>query len=421
MDHDDDPKRLAQDLQAVMAISRAMGSERDLDRLLGLIVRSVTQVVGADRTSLFLVDREKHELVTRVSQGAREIRVPLGSGIAGAVAASGTPINIPHAYADARFNRESDRTTGYITRSILCLPLTNYSGEVVGVIQALNKRGGEPFNAYDEQVLAALCGSAAVAIDNAQLIARDRDRQRMESELELARQIQLSLLPARPPEIAGWRVASWCRSCDQTGGDYLDFIPCADGRLDVVVGDVSGHGIAAALLMSTARAFLRALHERGDAPATTIASLNRLLEADLSDDSFMTMVLARLDPDGSCRFVAAGHEPPLVWRRSGRADELTSGGLPLGMLDDSSYDEGTIPALGVGDLLVLFTDGIPDVHLPPGHETWGLDRLRATVAAHATLGAQAVCDAVVAAATAALQGTRPHDDMTLVVIERLPA
>lgn len=418
MEHD--AKQLARDLQAVMAISRAMSSERNLDRLLGLIVKSVSQVVGADRTSLFLLDAEHQELVTRVSQGAREIRLPVGSGIAGSVAATGKLINIPHAYADARFNGEHDRTTGYMTRSILCLPLTNYSGEVVGVIQTLNKIGGEPFNDYDEQVLAALCGSAAVAIDNAQLISRDRDRLRMENELELARQIQLSLLPTVPPVIPGWRLSSWCRSCDQTGGDYFDFIPCADGQFDVVVGDVSGHGIAAALLMGTARAFLRALQERGDAPCATIASLNRLLEADLSDDRFMTMVMARLAPDGSCRFVAAGHEPPLVWRSNGRTDELTSSGLPLGMLNDSTYDEGVIPPLAPGDLLVLFTDGIPDAHSLPDNELWGLDQLRATVVAHAKGGAQAVCDAVVAAASTALRGAHPHDDMTLVVIERLP-
>jgi sigma-B regulation protein RsbU (phosphoserine phosphatase) len=151
-----------------------------------------------------------------------------------------------------------------------------------------------------------------------------------------------------------------------------------------------------------------------------MCSLNRLLEADLSDDSFMTMVLARLAPDGSCRFVAAGHEPPMVWRRNGQMDDLTSSGLPLGMLDDSTYDEGVIPALAPGDLLVLFTDGIPDVHSPPDNEQWGMDHLRATVVAHASGGAQAVCDAVVAAVSAALRGARPHDDMTLVVIERLP-
>jgi serine phosphatase RsbU (regulator of sigma subunit) len=414
-----DATRLARDLQVVLSISRAMASERDLDRLLGLIVTSVSQVVGADRTSLFLVDHERQELLTRVSQGARAIRLPLGSGIAGSVAATGVPINIPHAYADARFNRDHDRSTGYITRSILCLPLINYSGAVVGVIQALNKRDGEPFNAYDEQVLAALCGSAAVAIDTAQLIARDRDRQRMENELELARQIQLSLLPAGPPQHPRWRLACWSRSCDQTGGDYYDFITTADGELDVVVGDVSGHGIAAALLMGSARAFLRALHQRGGAPAGIIASLNQLLEQDLSDESFMTLVLARLAADGSCRFVAAGHEPPLVWRRDGASDQLTSGGLPLGMMDDSAYDEGVIPPLLPGDLLVLFTDGITDVQAPPLHVPWGLENLRATVAASAAGGAQAVCDAVVAAAGEALHGHHPHDDMTLVVIERL--
>jgi serine phosphatase RsbU (regulator of sigma subunit) len=415
-----DADRLARDLQTVMSISQAMGSERDLDRLLSLIVSSVSKIMGADRASLFLVDAERQQLVTRVSQGAREICLPLGSGIAGSVAAAGITINIPHAYADARFNREHDRTSGYITRSMLCMPLKNYSGSVVGVIQALNKNSGEPFNSYDEQVLSALCGSAAVAIDNAQLILRDRDRLRMENELDLARQIQLSLLPAKPPEHPRWRMASWCSSCDQTGGDYFDFIPTPNGELDVIVGDVSGHGIAAAMLMSTARAFLRALHERGDTPVATVTSLNRLLEKDMNDDSFMTLVLARLQDDGGCHYVSAGHEPPLVWRANGQRDELTSSGLPLGMLDDSEYSDGSIAPLAAGDLMILFTDGIPDVQAPPDYQPWGLDKMRAVVHECAPLGAQAVCDAVVAAATTALCGALPHDDMTIVVIERLP-
>ena len=412
--------RLARDLQTVMSISQAMGSERDLDRLLSLIVSSVSKIVGADRTSLFLVDAERQQLVTRVSQGAREIRLPLGSGIAGSVAATGTTVNIPHAYADARFNRDHDRTSGYITRSIICMPLKNYSGSVVGVIQALNKNSGEPFNAYDEQVLSALCGSAAVAIDNAQLILRDRDRLRMENELDLARQIQLSLLPEKPPIHPRWRMASWCSSCDQTGGDYFDFIPTSDGQLDVVVGDVSGHGIAAAMLMSTARAFLRALHERGDTPVATMTSLNRLLERDMNDDSFMTLVLARLQDDGGCHYVSAGHEPPMVWRANGQRDDLSSSGLPLGMMDDSEYSDGNIEPLLPGDLIVLFTDGIPDVQAPPDHKPWGLDNMRAVVHEHARSGAQAVLDAVVAATNTELRGHKPHDDMTIVVIERLP-
>ncbi len=414
-----DPARLAQDLQTVLGIAQAMSSERDLDRLLDLIVNAVGELALADRTSLFIVDHERAELWTRIAQGGGRIRLPLGSGIAGTVAATGTTINIPHAYADARFNRDNDRRSGYVTRSILCLPLTNHLGAVVGVIQALNKRTGEPFSDYDEQVLAALAGSAAVAIDNAQLIARDRDRQRMERDLEVARQIQLGLLPERPPQLALWRLAAWAQSCDQTGGDYYDFITLGDGGVDVVVGDVSGHGIAAALMMSTARAFLRALHEQDDPPARTMTRLNRLLEQDLNDESFMTMLLCRLGGDGSCSYVAAGHEPPLVHRRAHTGEELESSGLPLGMLSDSDYAATTLAPLAPGDLLVLCTDGISEAQAPPDFAMWGNQRLRAVVARHADAGAAAVCAALVAEVMDHLGPHRPHDDMTLVVVERV--
>jgi phosphoserine phosphatase RsbU/P len=414
-----DPAQLARDLQTVLSIAQAMSSERDLDRLLDLIVNAVGELSLADRTSLFIVDHERQELWTRISQGGGRIRLPIGSGIAGTVAASGTTINIPHAYGDPRFNRDNDRRSGYITRSILCMPLSNHLGAVVGVIQALNKRTSEPFSEYDEQVLAALAGSAAVAIDNAQLIARDRDRQRMERDLEVARQIQLGLLPETPPQLARWRLAAWAQSCDQTGGDYYDFIALPDGGVDVVVGDVSGHGIAAALMMSTARAFLRALHEQDDQPEVMMTRLNRLLEQDLNDESFMTLVLCRLGGDGSCSYVAAGHEPPLVHRRDGTAMELESSGLPLGMLSDSGYAATTLEVLSPGDLLVLCTDGISEAQAPPDFAMWGGARLRAVVEAHAQAGAATVCTALVAAVRAHLGSHQPHDDMTLVVIERL--
>jgi sigma-B regulation protein RsbU (phosphoserine phosphatase) len=296
--------------------------------------------------------------------------------------------------------------------------MRNHGNQVVGVVQALNKRDGTPFNDYDEELLSALASAGAVAIDNAQLIARDRERQRLERDLELARQIQLGLLPERPPEHPSWRIAAWARSCDETGGDYYDFMPVADGALDAVVGDVSGHGISAALLMSTARAFLRALHERGLPPGETITALNRLLEQDLADDSFMTMVLARLAADGGVQYVSAGHEPPLVWRRDGSFDALDSSGLPVGMLDDSVYEATAVAPLAAGELIVLYTDGIPEAQRPPGHQPFGQELMRSLVAGHAPRGAQAVCDALVAAVAAHLDGHPPHDDITLVVIER---
>jgi sigma-B regulation protein RsbU (phosphoserine phosphatase) len=275
------------------------------------------------------------------------------------------------------------------------------------------------FGPAQRRLAEMVCSLAAIALDNAQLIARDRERQRMERDMELARQIQLSLLPEKPPQHPSWRIAAWAKPCDETGGDYYDFMPVASGGLDAVVGDISGHGIQAAMLMSTARAFLRALHERGLPPDETVTALNRLLENDLADDSFMSLVLVHLSDDGGVQYVSAGHEPPLIWRISGQFDALSSNGLPVGMLDDSTYESTSVPALTKGDLIVLFTDGIPDAHRPPDNEAFALERMQTIVKNHAANGAPGICNALIAAVMTHLDGHRCHDDMTLVVIERL--
>jgi HD-GYP domain-containing protein (c-di-GMP phosphodiesterase class II) len=155
-------------LGAILEVAKAMTVQRDLDRLLELILAAATRVVDADRSSIFIVDRDRQELWTRVAQGAGEIHIPLGSGIAGHVAASGETVNIPDAYADPRFNRTVDQHTGYRTRSILAVPMLGASREVTGVLQALNKESGR-FTAEDEELLLALGGQAAAAIENALL------------------------------------------------------------------------------------------------------------------------------------------------------------------------------------------------------------------------------------------------------------
>ena len=158
-------------LGGILDVAKALVAERDLDRLLKLIVHAAARVVDADRCSLFLVDRDRGELWSKVAQGVtmKEIRFPMGRGIAGAVAETNTPVNIPDAYADPRFNQNVDKQTGYKTRSILCVPMRSVEGEVVGVLQALNKLDGNPFNPEDEELLFALGGQAAAAVNNAML------------------------------------------------------------------------------------------------------------------------------------------------------------------------------------------------------------------------------------------------------------
>lgn len=184
---------LPEDIARIVRVCTALGSERDLGRLLDLILHEACALVHADRASLFLVDQQRGELVTRIAQGVDEIHLPLGRGIAGTVAQTGTLINIPAAYADARFDPENDRRSGYQTLSILCLPLIDHHNTVVGVIQVLNRRDGLAFGSHDELLLAALCAQAAVSISTARLMQAELENQRLARDLELARSIQLGL------------------------------------------------------------------------------------------------------------------------------------------------------------------------------------------------------------------------------------
>jgi HD-GYP domain-containing protein (c-di-GMP phosphodiesterase class II) len=160
--------RRVEKLGSILEVAKALAAERQVGALLARIVEEAARVVEAERCTLFVADRERGELWSKVALGAPEIRVPLGSGIAGAVAAAGEPVRSADAYADPRFNPEVDRATGYRTRSILAVPMRNTRGEVVGVLQALNRRGGE-FGDEDEELLSALAGPAASALENALL------------------------------------------------------------------------------------------------------------------------------------------------------------------------------------------------------------------------------------------------------------
>jgi HD-GYP domain-containing protein (c-di-GMP phosphodiesterase class II) len=161
-------KRRLEKLQSILEVSKALTAERQLERLLGLVVDEAAKVAEADRCTLFIADRARGELWSKVAHGSGEIRIPLGAGIAGAVAATGQAIRIDDAYADPRFNQSVDRSSGYRTRNLLTVPMRNTKGEVVGVLQALNRRDGA-FTDEDEELLGALAGPAASAIENAVL------------------------------------------------------------------------------------------------------------------------------------------------------------------------------------------------------------------------------------------------------------
>jgi phosphoserine phosphatase len=409
--------RRVRDLSTILNVSRAMTEEKDLDALLALIIREATTLLDADRSSLFLVDEERGELYSRIAEkaGVREIRFPVGRGIAGAVAADRKTINIPDAYNDPRFNPDFDRRTGFHTRSILCMPLLTSDGRLVGVIQVLNKREG-PFTRYDEDMLSALGAHAAVALDNARLLEHFVEKKKLEQALSLAREIQHGLFPKEAPSVAGLAVAGYSVSCDETGGDYYDYVDLGNGRIAFAIGDVSGHGVGSALIMAGARAFLRALMLEVDSPARTLERLNRLLKQDVSGGRFVTLFYGVLDTAaGVLRYSSAGHDYPVVYRSAtGEVLELESTGPPLGILPGMDFPEGPPLEVKPGDVLAFTTDGVWEAADGAGVK-FDRPRLRDAVRRHAAEPPETIIERIVAEVRAHIGDAGQKDDITMIV------
>ena len=303
-------KRL-DDLNKVLAISRSMVAATELDSLLRLIIDRGMELLDAERASLFLYEPQREELFSRIAAGEDEIRFPADRGIAGAAVKTGRTINVPDAYADGRFNPDIDRVTGFRTRNILAVPLRDYEGKLVGVLQVLNKRAGA-FQDYDITLAETLAAQAGVAIQRATLIEHYLEKQRLERAMQLAREIQQGLFPRGAPAVCGFDIAGFCEPADATGGDTYDFMPLPGGQWVLFVADATGHGIGPALVIAETRAMLRAVSLQGPDVSAVLRIVNNLLIADLNAESFVTCFLGLLDPFARrLVYASAGHGPIL--------------------------------------------------------------------------------------------------------------
>jgi serine phosphatase RsbU (regulator of sigma subunit) len=296
--------------------------------------------------------------------------------------------------------------------------LLTHEGKVVGVLQVLNKKDGI-FTSYDETLMAALASHAAVSIDNAQLMEHFIQKERMRQALEIARDIQSSLLPRTSPSVPDFDIAGWTLPCDETGGDYFDFIPTESGGLGIAVGDVSGHGIGPALLMTSARAFLRALVKQGIEPHVILERMNALLVTDMTNGRFMTMFYGVLRPQEKTIFYSsAGHEPPLLVRPETKSSqEFETGGCPLGILEGAPYPPAQI-TVQPGDILALSTDGIQE-SMDVSHKKFGRDQLTQVIIEHHDLDAASIIRKVHHSVTDFCDTVPQRDDLTLVILKCL--
>jgi len=409
------------ELNAIRTIIEFMASNKDLDELLELVINELVETIGADRGTLYLIDKAQGELFSHVLQkdtGAlREIRLEIGQGVAGHVAATGQVMNIQDAYGDSRFMRSFDQVTGYRCHTILAAPMRNPQQEIIGVVQLLNKKGGH-FTSRDERLLTAMAAQAAILIENARLYAQEIQQRLINQELETARAIQKSFLPQQVPQYAGWDIAAFWRPMREVAGDFYDLYPLPDGRLAVVVADVSGKGVPGALFMALSVTVLRFAMGLNFTPGELLDRANQAIISDQQSKMFATAFVGYLDlQSGALDFASAGHNPPLLCRPARcRCEYLTAPGVAMGLFGGAEYAGETV-TLADGDILVLYTDGITEV-INAHEEEFGEERLQALIVQNGSRPAIELAELITEAVASFAQDQGAYDDETMVVIKR---
>jgi len=318
---------------------------------------------------------------------------------------------------DERF-QPSKSLSSLPIRSMMCAPLIDKEGRSFGAVQIDALKDRSRFREEDLEVLCSVATQTSVAVDNARLHERILRQQAFERELELAHQIQRSFLPEQPPQVPGYEFFDYCQPTNRVGGDFYDYVPLPDGRLAVVVADVVGHGVAAAMLTAKLAAQVRYELLSTGQPVEAVKRLNVSLAHDLLEDHFVTLVLAVLSPEtGNTTIVNAGHMRPILRRSDGRVSDVgfEQAGLPLGIAAEIEYEQCEVQ-LSPGDLLGLYTDGIND-STNDADQMYGIDRLKERIAVLAG-GPRETGQGVIDDLRGFINGCPQNDDMCLLCFSK---
>ena len=411
------PKINADVVQASRVVVEAvqLAGEEDAGSFLGGVLDGLASLVKHDAAGVYLMNRTGRRFKHTMMRGCDlppDLDAALeGDGIVGEALGSGKPVAVTTATSgEAAVGRPC-------AKSRLVVPIVGNGSKVLGALDVWS----DDVDGYDGDA-AALIGvysqAVAVAIEGSRLVAEVVDRRRLDSDLALARQVMEELLPHATPSIPGFDIAGAHETSLAVGGDYYEFISMVDDRWVIVVADVVGKGIAAALLVSALRASIASLVEHELAVRAVMRRANRFLHESIDEGRYVTLFYGVIDPSRRrMLYVNAGHVPPLLRRASGEIELLEEGGVPLGMFEAPRYVEGHI-ALREGDILALYTDGIVETEAP-GEDFYGVERLEEKVATQSASSAAEICSGI-------MRDVRHHgghlraDDRTLVVMKAVP-
>ena len=415
-------------LRLLLDITKKISRSLDVDEVLNLVMDTLGSLIPYDAAGIYIVERgpkrDGHDTDPGALRGfsttavrgydigeLTELHLKVGEGLIGYVAQTGEPIMVSDVSKDPRYINARAETCSEMVAPIIS------NEEVIGVFDLES----DQLNAYtddDLQILLLLASQVAIIIEKAMLHEQLMAKRRLEAQLEIARHVQLELLPPRDPELTGFDISAYNFSTEEVSGDYYDYVKIYDDLLGVVIADVSGKGVPAALLMAFLRASLRAAMHIGYAPNVSMSKANYLLWESIEDRQFVTAFYGVLDATNkTLAYANAGHNPPLLLDADGHARFIERGGLPLGMFRDTRYYEYYLP-IESGQTLVLYTDGATEAGSLDGCE-FGRDRLEEQVRANRHLSAKELIKSLHSAILEWTGGLGSSDDVTFVIVKAL--
>lgn len=412
-------KAAVQELSVLNDIATAVSSARELNEVVELIIQKCVKHLMVEQGAVLLLEDEKQDspfrtMVREIDSKANMVPYHFGLQLSGWMLKNRKPLLINDFPGDPRFRMGPG--DDFPIQSLLSVPL-RLKGHMIGVLNVFNKQTEKGFTPEDQRLLSIIATQSAQVIENARLYEEEQALLRMEEELRVAHDIQANLLPKKDPQIAGYDITGRTIPAREVGGDYYDFIPLNTHLLNICLGDVSGKGMPAALLMANLQATLRGQTLHMSSCKESLARSNKLLFQSTDSNKFITLFMAILDSEKhELHYSNAGHNHPYLFSGDGEPRQLATGGTVLGFLEDFNYEEETL-SIHPADVLLIYSDGVTEA-MNESEEEFGEERLTSIVQDSLDLSSSNIVDTIIKNIHSFVGKTPQSDDITLVVLQR---
>jgi sigma-B regulation protein RsbU (phosphoserine phosphatase) len=413
-------RRALEEVSILNEIAMAVSSTLSLDRILDLVVQKSLKHLKAEQGAVLLLDEKKEDkpfqtMIRGWDTSTHNLPFRLDTQLSGWMLKNRQPLLSNDFSRDNRFFTASNEPLP--VRSLLCVPLI-LKARMIGLVSLFNKKSAEGFSQEDQRLMSIIAAQSAQIIENARLLKEEQQLIKMQEELRLAYEIQTNLLPENPPKVKGYDIYGKSIPAKTVGGDYYDFIPVDDNRLAFCLGDVSGKGMPAALLMANLQATIRGQAVLDLAIPEILANANRLLFQNTSSEKFATLFFGILDhKNHELTYSNAGHNYPLRITENNRLETVKEGGIVLGCLESFSFPESKL-SFEINEILVLYSDGITEAVNEQGDE-FGEDQLSELIFKNQTRPARDIVEIILREAEQYAGNLPQTDDMTLMVVKRI--